>query len=288
MRTHSTAFQMKHLYISDLDKTLLDDDATLSPYAKDELNRMIDNGLQFTIATARSHTSAKHILNGLNIQHPIVVANGSFLADYETGEVLQMQEIGNELKQQLLESILEENIYPFVSAHTGEKLKLFHQDINNPGLQWYLNDLVAANDPRRHYLGHLPDSLDHHIVSMTAIERGEVVQRLGDKLQQQFPGQLDIHYYENPYDEGWFWMSIHDHQATKGNMIHKLLEHQGMNADDITVFGDNVNDIPMFEMAGTSCAVGNAVDILKDKSTHIIGTNSEYGVVRYIKEKFEV
>ena len=42
------------LFVSDLDGTLLLPDGTLPKEYKERLNRLIDDGLQFTIATARN------------------------------------------------------------------------------------------------------------------------------------------------------------------------------------------------------------------------------------------
>lgn len=275
-----------HLYISDLDQTLLNNDAQISPYALEELNKMIANGLHFTIATARSQVSAKYILNGLNLKLPVIVGNGSFLSDFHTGEIIYMQDIGNALKKDILDSILSEGISPFISANRNGNLKLFYHQINNPGLQWYLNDLIHADDKRREQLSNIHDGLDASVVSFTIIEKEDIAKKLGEKLNRQFPNLLDIHYYENPYDAGWFWMSIHDKKATKGNMIQKYVEYSDYQMDQVSVFGDNVNDIPMFEITGNGFAVSNAVDTLKEKSVGIIGSNMENGVIEYIKSKF--
>lgn len=45
------------LYISDLDGTLLDRETTLSRYSRDTLNALMDQGLLFTVASARSVAS---------------------------------------------------------------------------------------------------------------------------------------------------------------------------------------------------------------------------------------
>ena len=276
-----------HLYISDLDKTLLNDHAQLSPYALDELNQMIADGLHFTIATARSQISASHILKGLDLKLPIIVANGSFLADFHTGDILQMQDINDDLKKGVLDIILEEKIQPFVSACDGKNiLKLFYQEINNSGLEWYLNDLIAVKDPRTHQTDYLHDSLDWHVVSFTVIEKVEKLRPLENRLNEVFPDLLDIHYYENPYDEGWYWMSIHDKKATKGNMLEKFIHHSDFAIENTSVFGDNVNDISMFEVAKNGLAVSNAADSLKKKACKIIGSNMEFGVVEHIKGEF--
>lgn len=275
-----------HLYISDLDQTLLNNHAQISKYALDELNKMIADGLHFTIATARSQVSSKYILDGLNLKLPVIVGNGSFLSDFHTGEIIFMQDIAHDLKKEVLNSIVSENISPFVSAKKNGGLKLFYHEINNPGLQWFLNDLISADDKRRHQLSSIHDSLDSEIVSFTIIEKEDVARNLGERLNRQFPDLLDIHYYENPYDEGWYWMSIHDKKATKGNMIQKYINHSDYSMNQVSVFGDNVNDIPMFEMTGNGFAVSNAVDVLKEKAVGIIGSNMENGVVEYIKSEF--
>ena len=75
----------KVFYISDLDGTLLRSDASLSSYSKSCLNEMIADGLQFTVASARSVVSMRHILDGLEISLPIIEFNGAFISDLKTG-----------------------------------------------------------------------------------------------------------------------------------------------------------------------------------------------------------
>ena len=53
-------YMNKILYISDLDGTLLHSDETTSDYTNNTLNRLTQNGLLFSYATARSiHTAKK-------------------------------------------------------------------------------------------------------------------------------------------------------------------------------------------------------------------------------------
>ena len=66
------------LFVSDLDGTLLLPDGTLPKAYKERLNRLIDDGLQFTIATARNYDSAHPILYGLNIKYPVILFNGVY------------------------------------------------------------------------------------------------------------------------------------------------------------------------------------------------------------------
>ena len=71
----------KTLYLSDLDGTLLQNDASLSPFAVRELNRMIEKGLCFSISSARSTGTVIGILDGLRLTVPIALFNGVIYYD---------------------------------------------------------------------------------------------------------------------------------------------------------------------------------------------------------------
>ena len=50
------------LYVSDLDGTLLQDDATLSPASRQILTSLLEEGLPLTVASARSVVSMQQML----------------------------------------------------------------------------------------------------------------------------------------------------------------------------------------------------------------------------------
>ncbi|NLB45609.1 MAG: HAD hydrolase family protein, partial [Clostridiaceae bacterium] len=54
-----------HLYLSDLDGTLLQPDATVSDYTRSVLNRLADENIHFSVATARTAATVRHILAGV-------------------------------------------------------------------------------------------------------------------------------------------------------------------------------------------------------------------------------
>ncbi len=271
------------LYISDLDKTLLNDNAELSVKAKDELNQMISKGLPFTIATARSWVSASTILEGLDLRLPVICSNGSILADYNSGDYLDIITIRDEIREGVLDIILGYNTHPFISTVKDGKHKLFHGEMNNAGLEWYMRDLLAAKDPRREFISDFKAELRSDLLSFTVIDREEIVEKICLDIEKKYPSSLEYHYYENPYDKGWFWLSIHDIASNKGVMVERLAERLDIALSDVTVFGDNVNDIPMFTIDTRAVAIGNAVQPLKDVSNFIAGTNMEDGVVGFIR-----
>lgn len=80
-----------------------------------------------------------------------------------------------------------------------------------------------------------------------------------------------------------YWLEICPQNCTKAKTILKLKERYGF--DNLVVFGDGLNDIPMFEIADESYAVENAVDGLKKLATGVIGNNNEDCVANFLKSK---
>lgn len=56
----------------------------------------------------------------------------------------------------------------------------------------------------------------------------------------------------------------------KGIALKNLLRHLDIPKEECASFGDNLNDIPMFEASGTSCAVANALPAVKKAADKVV------------------
>ena len=56
----------------------------------------------------------------------------------------------------------------------------------------------------------------------------------------------------------------------------------------LVVFGDGLNDIPMFNVADESYAVANALEEVKRIATGVIGSNEEDAVAGFLKKRMEI
>ena len=70
--------------------------------------------------------------------------------------------------------------------------------------------------------------------------------------------------------------------VSKANAVQWLKQYLG--CDKVVVFGDQKNDISMFEAADECYAVSNAVKDLKVLATDIIHENNEDGVAKWLME----
>ena len=275
----------KKIYITDLDGTLLRNDATLSPYSRDKLIELIETGVNFSVASARSIVSLKPILKDIPFQLPVIEINGSFITDFATGSHIIINDMAKDVIQDVFDRVVSHNCLPFLSAYDGTQDRLYYQTMPNDGMQWYLDDRITNNDHRVTKITDLTNAFDNNIVAFTVINTYENLLDLAEEMNRQYSGTLQMHFFENPYSPPWYWLTIHDKKACKSHAVKELCEYAGADLNDLVVFGDNLNDVNMFKLAKTAVAVENATDEIKSHATTIIGTNEQDSVVKYIAEK---
>ena len=143
-----TADPRKLLYVSDLDGTLLDGDGQLPENSVQRINRLIDLGLNFTIATARNYDSAYPLLKGLNIKHPVILFNGVYLTELHTGENIFFSDfISLDIIRKVVSIVETYNVEPFIYTY-GEEHVAYYKGVNNLGAQSYV-DIISSDKRAR-------------------------------------------------------------------------------------------------------------------------------------------
>ena len=123
---------------------------------------------------------------------------------------------------------------------------------------------------------------DSKVINFIVFDKYENIKRINDELTK-IQG-LTVNYYEDIYEEDCYFLEAYSSEASKANgikFLERYIEH-----DNLVCFGDNLNDIPMFELADEAYATANAVDELKEMATAVIGSCDEDGVARFLEERF--
>jgi len=277
---------MNTIYVSDLDGTLVNADAELSEYALEKLNFLISEGLPLTVASARSIVSIQQMLGGIEIQLPVICFNGAFLSCFKTGDHHIVNAMKPDVARDVFECFADFDCIPFISTYTGSRENVYYNSATNAGMQWYVDDRFIRKDPRSQRTDDLTCAFNDEVVCMTVINRKEILDDLEVELIGRFSGQIEIHHFENQYSPGWYWLTVHDVRATKGQAISSLKEMCGLQESRVVVFGDNINDVKMFLAADHAIAVENATDEIKSHANEVIGSHLEDGVVNYLLENW--
>jgi hydroxymethylpyrimidine pyrophosphatase-like HAD family hydrolase len=92
-----------------------------------------------------------------------------------------------------------------------------------------------------------------------------------------------MHFTLDNYLQDQYFLEVSHPLANKKNGALQWAELVGCLPEQMIVFGDNLNDIGLFEAGTKNIAVSNARAELKEKTGLIIASNEEDGVARYIK-----
>ena len=269
---------MKTLYLSDLDGTLLGSNQKISAESCKILNSLISRGLLFSYATARSAVTAKPATAGLDAKIPIIVYNGVFTLDSQTGERLLSNIFARDEASKIYDTLLGYGINPIVYSiiDGAEKFSYIPHRLNR-GTADFL--ATRKNDIRERIVTAEDEMREGEIFYFTCIDEPEKLLPAKKALE----GHFRCIYAKDIYS-GEQWLEILPLSATKANAALQLKKHFG--CDKLVVFGDGTNDIPLFEAADECYAVANAAPELKAIADGVIGSNDENSVAEFIQKRF--
>ena len=272
---------MKRLYISDLDGTLLNPAPEITARTAELINSLTAKGMNFTFATARSIYSAVPITSELDINVPCILMNGVSIYDIRNRRYVKNEFIDPAASAKLLEAYKRHGVECFMYHIDNGELTCYYSQLTSRVMRSFAE--VRKHQYKKPFVQCcLEDYADEYTVYFTT--RGKYDELLPVKLEAEKVAGVDIAFYLDVYDDSWY-LEIFSHKASKSNGLRFLREKYGF--DEIVAFGDNLNDLPMFEQADIKVAVENARDEVKAAADHIIGTNSEDGVAQWLHSRYE-
>ena len=271
----------KTLYVTDLDGTLMRGDKSVSERSISIINKLIEEGMNFTVASARSVSSLQHIVKPLDISIPLVVRNGTALAAPGTLEIMEKAVFTKEEVSSIREILTDLLIYGFTSIwHGGEMEKVFYAGEHSLGIKKYLEEHEGEKGLK--IVSDIDELWAGDVGYITMIDDRDVLRPVYEKVKDS--SGWEAVFQQDSYDEE-YWLEICPENSTKAKAIVRLKEKLGL--EKIVVFGDSVNDIPMFRVADEAYAVENALPELKKYATAVIGSNEEDGVAEYLQQLYD-
>jgi len=269
------------VYLTDLDHTFLRSDQSVSPFSRDVWNRIAPCST-LSIATARSFSKSQLFLKTLHLTAPMILLDGSMVVTPDK-EVIDIKTVGKEIGDELIEAARRfDNIEPFViGLKDGELNEAFRYPSSKTPMQQHVLENYRG-DPR----------LEEHkrIAAMDAtlkivyMAEEKRLRPLTKYLRSLFGDALELKLSPEKYTGGYYLTVLHP-LGDKAHAMAKVAEYLKRDTADFTVFGDSLNDLGMFELAGTACAVQNALDEVKAAADIVLPhTNDEDAVARYLEK----
>ena len=271
---------MKNIYITDLDHTFLKNDLSISDYTKKTWNSFAHESV-LSIATARTYMKTAQFLGGVEVNAPMILLDGALIATMDK-KIIETKTLGRDVSDMIIDEGWKFGIYPFVLSLSDEK-NLRESFLHDNVLNSYQKNVLkrySSDDNIESFNGIRAQDKNFKIVYMG---EEDLLVELNEHLQNIFGDDLKYILAPEAYT-GCHFLTILHKNADKSHGIKSVSEHLGFDLEKLTVFGDNFNDIGMFELAGTSVAMQNAQEAVKEKA-HIVlpHTNEEDGVARYLE-----
>ena len=274
---------MRTLYVTDLDGTLLNTESRINPESLSIINELVEQGMLFTYATARSLESASVVTEGLRLTMPVIVYNGAFIMRprqeaSRPGEILYSQFFTREEAGFIRENLEKAGISPLVYSFIRERESVsWNTARENEGIKHYLSN--RRWDRRLRPLESAEGLYDGNIFYYTCIGEKEELMPLYEVFSRDRRLRCTI---QQELYRPEYWCEVMPGKATKAQAIRTLKDMYG--CDRVVSFGDAINDIPMFELSDECYAVENAVPELKSAATGIVGSNDGDGVAKWLRE----
>ncbi len=268
----------KPIYITDLDHTFLRTDQSVSDFSAKVWNEKAQKSI-LSIATARSFQKSHDFLDKLHLDAPMILLDGTMIVSPEK-KLIDVKLVNKALGDAIIDEGAKFHIYPFIIALKDMDLNetfLFPTTLNTHQhgvLENYRNDprMIESKNIR---------AMDMNL-KIVYFGDFKILNPLTDHMKKTFGKDLEYKLSPEKYSDGWFLTILHP-EGDKARALQKVADYMHRNVQDMTVFGDSINDIGMFKLAGTAVAVSNALDEVKKVADVILPhSNDEDGVAKYL------
>jgi len=256
----------RHLIALDLDGTLLGGDGQVSVRARAAIATVAAAGHLVVAVTGRSRWSALERLEGIVAIGSVCGANGAYLHDVASGALLWSHPVSAAEARRWMQRVRAR----FADASFGRE--------TDSGVFYERRFLAEGGEPEVMERGGVPPEVAeaplYKLYIRTPAAVGEDLQRvvvplLGEAAEVSTSGA--------PFVEATA------PNVDKGSALVRLASDAGVPLARTIAFGDNLNDVPMFDRAGLAVAMGNAHEDILAMADRTAPTNLEDGVARMLE-----
>ncbi len=261
----------RHLFVTDLDGTLLGPDSRVSQRSARIISHLVRHGALVTVATARTPATVEPLLADTDISLPAIVMTGAALWDRSRKRYIDPIFIPEAGLAKAMEAFRNAGVSPFVyrldkagaltvghSPEMSEGEKRFYEERSHLTLKRFVFD----------YSGEFAADASA-VILLYAIGEASVIEPVAKVLGDE--KTLSVSCYRDIFNTSVANLEIFGSGVSKAAAIERVAEMVG--ADVITVYGDNLNDLPMFAVADDAVPVANAVGAVKEAASRVIGLN---------------
>ena len=196
------------LFISGLDGTLLNENSNLTDYSKVELNRMLDEGLQFTISTMRTPASLMEPVRDIHLNLPVIAMDGAVLYDMKEKMYKKVYVISADTSQKIMDFIRKAGMQCFVNIIVDDMLVIYYSESEDPVYRNLVTTLRMS--PFRNYVKRITPK-EEEVVYFMLLDKKDRMERFYEQLMQKgWQQELKILKYDSEQYSGYSYIKIYN------------------------------------------------------------------------------
>ena len=229
------------LFVSGLDGVLLTGEDVLTPNSRIRLNRMIDDGMRFTLATMRAPASVRETAGDLRFRLPVVVMDGAALYDMANKRYLYTCPLPTDAVLRCEAVFRERRVHCFLNGVLDDNLMIYYGEFYNDVERESFEKLRTS--PYRNYVNRIYFR-DCPILYLAGIERTERVEELYRALEAE--GLLErVRARIDPAAgfPGYSYIRIYDRASSRQAMLERLKADLGIGKSVLLTSREGCGDV---------------------------------------------
>lgn len=266
---------MYKLIAFDCDGTLLNDRNEIDKETIEVIKKVKNRGIKIVIATSKSFYKLKKYLEQLDLiddNHYTVAFNGGYVLNNTETYVLHKELLTVDAVEKIVNFAKKFNLYTFI----------------------YEKDKIISNKYCFDYVIHNPDTPflveDFNNIDLKSLLVHKIIMH-GPNVEEVSKARLEL---GTSCDDMCEVTSSNANNIefipfgnSKTSGLEKISQKLDIKASEMIAFGDNENDIDMFNYVGYNVAMGNAIDSLKNISKRITLSNNDNGIAEALNKMIE-
>jgi Cof subfamily protein (haloacid dehalogenase superfamily) len=252
---------MLKLFATDLDGTILGRGQQFNPKDIEVLNQLGKDIVTRVVATGRTIFAAKQVLPADFPIDYLVFSSGAGIYNWKTKELIRTKHLGNEAVQKLITIFNEFEVEYTIHYPIPDNHLFFHPVANkaHPDFERYIE---FHNGYTKKMNGHLPE-MDY---SQTLAFMPDI--KVYEKIAERIEG-VKVVRATSPIDGKTIWMECFHPEVSKASGIKSVCRMIGVQSDEVSVLGNDYNDLDMLNAFDKAFVVDNAPSELKEQFTTV-------------------
>lgn len=259
----------------DIDDTLLNSKGEILESTKKVISQALAQGIKVVLCSGRPLAGVKPYLDQLGIQGDgqyAVTYNGAIICS-AAGRILAKELLDNQQYRRLT-AFGKEHQVPFNVLDEHSVIYTADHDID-------FVTVVQAWENEAGIMVRQPDELpaDFTITKGAFVGDPERLDQIQPLVETTFGDEMYV------VRAGKWFLEMMNSKVNKGNALAQLNELLQIAPDEVMVFGDEGNDLAMFDFAGIAVCMGNGSDEAKAQADFVTASNDDDGIAQAF-EKF--